>query len=333
MTRRTVVALAAGMVLVSACSQAGSAQATPSPSLAKNPVPAARGYAAMVDAPGPGVLLVGGFPTPGGDFMAEVWAYDPTAAARWHQVVTDPKPAFGDTLVCLSDCRSVLFLAVNGEAWVLDAGGVMWHKKAAPAHWLPGMRAAYDSESNRVIAFGGDSFNDRPVDETFVYDPAGDTWTQMHPRASPPARYWQAMAYDAASDRVVLFGGLGNVDELNDTWTYDFNQDTWARLATVSAPTTRHYSAMVYDAAAQRLVLFGGAGAGEVALADTWRLDSKTGQWTEVKAAGPSARAWHAMAYDAAEESVVLFGGGETRNRYVNDVWLFSSSANAWSRG
>jgi len=46
------------------------------------------------------------------------------------------------------------------------------------------------------------------------------TWTKQAPAASPPARRHAAMAYDAATGTVVLFGGekLGGV--LGDTWTW-----------------------------------------------------------------------------------------------------------------
>ncbi len=47
------------------------------------------------------------------------------------------------------------------------------------------------------------------------------TWTRQHPATSPPARTGAAMACDASTGAVVLFGGAG----LNDghdggTWTW-----------------------------------------------------------------------------------------------------------------
>ena len=304
-------------------------------------LPQPHGYHGMADAVGSGVVIYGGEtagPRLGGVFLPELWKYDHTATPTWVKKATSEPSAKGDNLVCLDDCSRVLWLAADGadgHAWELDVKAGQWRKTSAPAHVLFAMRAVYDSESKRVIAFGGAHSVSHPVDETWAYDPATDTWTQMHPKSSPPARYWHAMAYDASADRVVVFGGLGDLDlvAFNDTWTYDFNRDTWTQVRTKSAPPGRHYHAMAYDAGGKRTVLFGGADLGEAPMGDTWLLDLNAGQWMAVQTSGPSARAWHAMAYDADQRVVVLIGGGETRGKFLNDVWLFSSSAATWSTG
>jgi hypothetical protein len=45
-------------------------------------------------------------------------------------------------------------------------------------------------------------------------------WTRQHPAAAPPARARAAMAYDAATGTVVLFGGFRTVPLRADTWTW-----------------------------------------------------------------------------------------------------------------
>jgi hypothetical protein len=63
---------------------------------------------------------------------------------------------------------------------------------------------------------------------------------------------------------------------------------------------------MVDDSTRRRIVLFGGSATGYVA--DTWEWDGKN--WTQINTTGaPSARGAHAMAYDAARQRTVLFGG------------------------
>jgi hypothetical protein len=47
------------------------------------------------------------------------------------------------------------------------------------------------------------------------------TWTKQAPAFSLPARYGEAMAYDAATGTAVLFGGDGRFESpLGDTWTW-----------------------------------------------------------------------------------------------------------------
>ncbi len=71
---------------------------------------------------------------------------------------------------------------------------------------------AYDVESDRGILFGGqtgnytveDSFNG----ETWAYYVAANKWTEMKPVSGSIRRAAAELAYDAESDRVIIFGGL-----------------------------------------------------------------------------------------------------------------------------
>src|ERR1700679_2755635 len=64
------------------------------------------------------------------------------------------------------------------------------------------------------------------------------TWTQLSPATSPPARAFAAMAYDAGTNQVVLFGGQGSTNNaLGDTWTW--NGTTWTQLSPATSPPAR----------------------------------------------------------------------------------------------
>jgi hypothetical protein len=84
---------------------------------------------------------------------------------------------------------------------------------------------------------------------------------------------------------------------------------------------------MAYDAARDRVVLFGGTAA--AGYDDTWEWDGA--RWTPVAPSGvvPLARKGHAMVYDAARGRVVLFGGSLWPNLF-NDAWEWHGTA--WSR-
>ena len=92
------------------------------------------------------------------------------------------------------------------------------------------------------------------------------TWTKQAPAASPSARVDAAMAYDAATGNLVLFGGDGDHGVGGDTWTWDGS--TWTKQAPAASPPAREGAAMAYDAATGNVVLFGGEAPS--VLGDTW---------------------------------------------------------------
>jgi len=82
------------------------------------------------------------------------------------------------------------------------------------------------------------------------------------------------MACDATRRRTVLFGGHDGTTYsvyYNDTWEWNRNQ--WMRRAPATSPSARWCSAMSYDAAAQRVILFGGGSSqGSQWSSDTWEF-------------------------------------------------------------
>jgi len=102
----------------------------------------------------------------------------------------------------------------------------------------------------------------------------GPNWTRQAPASSPPARSNAAIAYDAATSTVVLFGGFtrtasGTVT-FGDTWTWDGS--TWTKQHPAAHPLARSNAAIAYDAATRNVVLFGGVGiaGGSIPFGDTW---------------------------------------------------------------
>jgi hypothetical protein len=124
------------------------------------------------------------------------------------------------------------------------------------------------------------------------------------------------MAFDAARMRVVLFGGVhaqqGAQTYLGDTWEWDGS--VWTQTAD-TGPSPRGGTAMAYDEARERIVLFSGGTAAGPSLADTWEWNGS--EWVQVADMGPSARDFHAMAFHAALGRVILVSGRSP----VGDTW------------
>jgi len=197
----------------------------------------------------------------------------------------------------------------------------------APATSPPartGAMMTYDAATGKMVLFGGWNGSASYVvfGDTWTWN--GTTWTQQHPATSPSARFWGAMAYDAATRTVVLFGGAdGGGNVLGDTWTW--NGTTWTQQHPATSPPARAGAMMAYDAATGTVVLFGGGSY----LNDTWTWNGTT--WTQQHQATKSPRptALASMAYDAATRTVVLYGG-EINNGALATTWTWNGTT--WTK-
>ncbi len=201
---------------------------------------------------------------------------------------------------------------------------------------------AYDSESDRIIFFGGTVQNlDVGLTDTWSYDYGTNTWTNMSPASNPPACEFYSIAYHSGEDKVVLFGGhvsgtSGNWLNHNETWVYDYNTNTWTDMDPVLAPPAMSGGAMDYDSESDLIVLHGGwpdGGVTEV-LSETWTYDLTTNTWTNVTTSNePSPRTWGAMAYDSGSDLMVFFGGFQYQPEWLtlDDTWTFDTDTNTWT--
>jgi hypothetical protein len=152
----------------------------------------------------------------------------------------------------------------------------------------------------------------------------------MAPSPSPQGRSTGGVAYDAGSDRLVLFGGrYPGSQTLDYTWAYDYRNNSWQNMSPATKPLGREGLRMAYDADDDRIILFGGWGAA----AETWEYDYGSNSWSIVSTASvPAARTGHCLAYDSKSDRIVLFGGGDTSLVLKNDTWAFDRGNSTWTR-
>jgi N-acetylneuraminic acid mutarotase len=123
---------------------------------------------------------------------------------------------------------------------------------------------------------------------------------------------------------VVLYGGVGNGDDLTDTWSW--NGARWIQLAS-TGPAARMGAVMA--PLGDELVLFGGFGApsrGALAqsLGDTWTWDGT--RWTRRDVVGPPVRDGAVMA--PLGGTLVLFGGEDHAGyTFYGDTWTWDGAA------
>lgn len=146
------------------------------------------------------------------------------------------------------------------------------------------------------------------------------------------------MAYDPASGKLVLHGGMNPNDGtlLGDTWRWDGRTMTWTQES-APGPSPRVSPAMATDPKTGGVVLFGGCGgtattAGCAYFDDTWTWNGATRSWARRSPAeSPPPRAGTGLTNDDARNRVMLFGGynGCCISR---DSWAWDGTAGTWTR-
>ena len=155
-----------------------------------------------------------------------------------------------------------------------------------------------------------------------VAAPDTANWVQLSPATSPPARSYLAMTYDAASGKVIVFGGFDGNGYLNDTWAFD--GVTWTLIATDTPPPARAAAQMAYDSVTHQVVLFGGYD-GRNYLGDTWLWDGTTSQWTQAAPAHHPTLVTGPTLFPDPNGRVDLFGGFDG-HFYQLTMWQWNRS-------
>lgn len=199
--------------------------------------------------------------------------------------------------------------------------------------------AAYDRPGERYVVVAGEygdlSGGYQLFNQvwTLSLDPNGSSqWAMETISGSQPGeRHSPQWAFDAANNRLIVFGGYGRHHPgdpyayLNDVWQLSMNGTThWDELApTGTAPSGRLAGTAIYDPMMQRLVGFGGTVGVPV---DTWQLDlSGQPQWSTIQTQGQSPPGGWCMSsiFDPIRYRMIVFGGSidDSYEGVRNDLW------------
>jgi hypothetical protein len=146
----------------------------------------------------------------------------------------------------------------------------------------------------------------------------------------PGDRRFAALVFDERLGRVVLYGGFDEFNYLGDIWTWDGAKWTEIKTKPKDSPPPRGLSAMFYDPISQRTVIYGGIGRPTIDDAvkrynDMWSFDGS--KWTQLSpTTNPGPLYGPQVGWDPASETIVMFGGKNGQETYVNSHWSWNGS-------
>jgi hypothetical protein len=213
-----------------------------------------------------------------------------------------------------------LLLAGLGEAQTLQ-----WVKPALAS--LPSDRCCgamvFDPLMRASLLFGGGNGGIEPAvryNDTWTFSSTGG-WSQLSPATSPSPRQGAGIAYDPTTQTVILFGGgTGTATYVNDTWTWD--GVTWTQQFPSVSPRACEFDTqgMAYDVAREDVVMFMGGNCNP-SLAETWIWNGRAKTWTQQFPATSPPAGDATIAYDAAQQNVVLFVNNA--ENFLNQTWIW----------
>jgi MYXO-CTERM domain-containing protein len=306
--------------------------------------------------------------TAGGMFRQDLWEWN-AATGRWSDrtpVGDKPEPRAYAAMAYDADRGRVLLFGGRAQTgfafedtWEWNGAAGTWLDRTTagprpPARYLHAM--GYDRKRKQVALVGGGAgtptMDGRPahaLGDLWLLDPASGAWTGFNPGTAPGARSGTGLAWDAAREKLVLFGGLEKLDATatetpkQDVWEWDGGAGAWTeRTMSGSKPTARYGFAMGYDVDRARVVVFGGSNiSGPDPRDDTWEWDGATGTWT-ARAASPRpvGRVAATLVHDRGNRRTLLFGGWQPGGTdaevprlasSLDDLWSWDGAASTWT--
>jgi hypothetical protein len=178
-------------------------------------------------------------------------------------------------------------------------------------------RAAGASCDGKTYYIFGGNDGSTVLNETWMYDPASNTWTR---KADMPVSL-MSMEATCIDDYIYLVGGYTGSAYTNRFLVYDTVADTWVNS---TWPNIRTPMTAAWDG---KLYAFGGnPGPSD----ETWMYDPATAAWTGPLASMPTATSYGAATTMGGYTYVI---GGVDSSGALNAVQRYDPAANTWSTG
>jgi hypothetical protein len=223
------------------------------------------------------------------DTWTEVFPTLPPSARRGHFMAFDSE---SDRVILFGGIIGVDGPVTN-DTWAFNPATNQWQmmSPATAPEARYSSRMVYDSESDRMILFGGIDEGTTYFDDTWAYDFNSDTWENIPTTTQPSQRVENSLTYDSESDKVVLFGGGKWGVTFEDTWLFDYNTLEWTNMTPSVSPSKRLRHGSAYDWESDRVIIYSGTQNGVggrsfvgdyVHDGKTWAYDVNTNTWEHI---------------------------------------------------
>ena len=278
------------------------------------------------------IILLGGQTVPAfGTDLQDVWAYwfDGNVweslginEALKSMTVAAMSPAYDE------ESNRIIAFNDDGETWSFHLEELEWEEMKpvnAPSPRF-GHMMTYDSNSDRIILFGGfeGTWLGSIYDDTWVYDFNSTTWTEMNPEIHPSPRMYAEMIFNNHSNKMIFWGGrTWDVIRDNSIWEYDFIANSWEEIVVENGPEMPFpYFGMLYDDQNNEMFLFGGPS--DTGKLVHWKYSFDENLWNLLEIEnGPPYMLKHAIVLHPLLRKAVLFSG-------VIDEDPFTLSESTW---
>lgn len=221
------------------------------------------------------------------------------------------------------------------DTWTINIASGAWSEikgKTGPAarcfH-----TATFDRKHDRMIVVGGLGGNGIVYGDTWIFDLNKKEWSHVQGEAVPPARWCHTAVLDSARNRLLVVGGKGPGEYLNDTWALDLTTLRWKEINSERTFPLRNYHSATFDPIGDQLVVIGGETVGSARLDDAWALDLKVDQWRSLGQSGVlPPRAAHTASLDQARNRILVVGGSSPGFGTYGDTWAMDLSSGQWKK-
>lgn len=266
------------------------------------------------------VLLFGGRESDG-TRVADTWVFD-VEAGEWSELAPATSPPFRDAhaMAYVGDGMVVLFggnqtsgpggmVSPLDDTWMFDLAAEDWTELGPDAS--PSLRFQHGMASvgdGTAILYGGRPEFGLELGDTWMFDGATQTWTDLAPPMSAGTRSAFAFASDGASTLVMVGGTTNSVNIVDETWRYDVAGNTWSMGAAAGLGTQLNSAAAWLDGSAW-VTFSGKQTCCSEPVPGTWGYDAGVDTWTDLAPTlAPAPRYSHSM-ISVGGSKAIMFGG------------------------
>lgn len=315
-------------------------------------VPGGRVYAAGVYDPTTNAQIIFGGSDCSTGYFNDVWvlsnANGESGSQAWTQLFpSGTPPSARESATAVYDSVNNILTIYAGDAggaplsdvWILShangTGGTPTWTKLNPTGPAPlartGHNALYDSNSDRMMIFGGLN-GTQTLSDTWILTSANGIgapgWIELKTQGTAPSLAYAGAMYSQSTDQMFVFGGTSADNKFNDQ-SHAFTLTNANGLNKggkwfLGGPPVRHGQSAFYDSVTNGYFVFAGAHSTNLVFNDYWEASDVIGatnlKWTVLKSSGhvPSARYGQTGLYDSGSNRFMVFGGstGKCQNDY-----------------